>query len=143
MGDYDNIRVVGEWCRCSEGHDLRGELLQTKDLGCTMGDWIIDDHLHGEPGQWGDPVEQPVTGTLSAYTFCRECPAFVQLGTWNILSPWVEFELELDAGRLIAARRISEPSAEWIASERAAGSLGPMTEAQAIAESNARRASEP
>jgi hypothetical protein len=31
---------------------------------------------------------------------------------------------------------------EWIASERAAGSLGPMTEAQAIAEANARRASE-
>jgi hypothetical protein len=139
MGLYDTITVSGEWCRCSEGHDLRGEPLQTKDLGSTMGDWLVAEELSGEPGPYGVPVTQPVTGTLSAYTFCRDCPAFLQLETWNILQAWVEFELNLDAGRLNSVYRISQDSAEWIASERAEGSIGPMPQEQAIEECKVRR----
>ncbi|AKV00175.1 hypothetical protein AKJ09_06838 [Labilithrix luteola] len=139
MGLYDQITVIGDWCRCSEGHDLRGEPLQTKDLGCTMGDWILAEDLRGEPGHHGDPVKMPLSGTLSAYTFCRECPSFLQRETWNVLSAWVEFEIDLDAGRLIAVWRISEPSADWIERERAAGSIGPMPLAQAVEECTARR----
>jgi hypothetical protein len=139
MGLYDHVIVTGEWCRCSEGHDLRGEPLQTYELGRTMGDWVLADELRGEPGGYGEPVSMPVSGTLLACTFCRECPAFLQLVNWEVLSAWVEFEIDLDAGRLIAARRISESSADWIETERARGSIGPMPIAQAIEERGARR----
>jgi hypothetical protein len=139
LGLYDDIIVTGEWCRCSEGHDLSGEVFQTKDLGSTMGRWSLAEDLRGEFGGWGDAVSMPLSGTIAIYTSCPVCPAFLDLGTWNVLMAWVEFEVDLDANRLVAVWRISQPSAEWIESERAAGSIGPMHFMQAIAECKARR----
>ncbi len=142
MGFFDCITVRGEWCCCSEGHDLRGAPLQTHDLGRTAGAWVLAEDLGGEFGVYGDPVSMPVTGTLAIYTECRECPTFLQLATWNVLQAWVEFEIDLDAGSFVAARRTSEPLATWIEKERIAGSIGPMPLAQAIKECVERRASE-
>src|SRR5262245_50167247 len=142
MGLYDLITVCADWCRCSEGHDLRSELLQTKDLGSTMGNWVLDEDLRGEFGAYGRAIDMPLTETITVYTFCPDCPTFVQLGTWNVMQVWVEFEVDLDAGRVTAVRRISEPSSEWVEAQRAAGSIGPMTLATAIEECKARRTSE-
>jgi hypothetical protein len=64
----------------------------------------------------------------------------LQLETWNVLMAWVEFEIDLDAARVITVRRVSETSAEWIEAERARGSIGPMTLDQAVEECRARRA---
>lgn len=140
MGNYDLIETTCEWCRCSEGHDLRPELLQTYDLGRTMGNWTLDDdELRGEPGTWGEPVDLPLTGMLSVYTFCRECPALLQPETWNVLQAWVEWEIDLEANRVVAVRRISETTAAWIERERAEGAIGPMPLAEALSECTARR----
>ena len=142
MGLYDLITVCADWCRCSEGHDLRSELLQTKGLGSTMGNWVLAEDLRGEFGAYGKAIDMPLTETITVYTFCPDCPAFVQLGTWNVMQAWVEFEVDLDACRVTAVRRISEPSSEWVEAQRAAGSIGPMTVATAIEECEARRTSE-
>lgn len=144
MGRYDYVAVHGDWCRCSEGHDLRGEVLQTKDLGSTFGNWELGDELTGEPGgwSWGEPVELPFSGELCVYTFCRACPAFLQRVTWNVLKIWVEFQVDLEAGRVVRVWRISDPSADQFEEMRREGALGPMTLDEAVAECGARRAAE-
>jgi hypothetical protein len=139
MGLYDHVRVSSDWCQCSEGHDLRDESFQTKDLGESFGNWTLDQHLVGKSGGWGETIDTPVTGTIEIYTSCPHCPAFVQDKTWNVLQAWVEFEVKLSASRVISVRRLSEPTATWLSGEQAAGSEGPMSLERALEICNERR----
>jgi hypothetical protein len=113
-------------------------MLQTKDLGCTMGNWELGDELRGAPGRWGDPVPMPYSGILDIYTFCPACPAYLQPETWNVLEAWVQYEVELEDSRVVRVRRVSESFAEWTERMRSLGSVGPMSIEEAIEECRAR-----
>lgn len=141
MGLYDCLTCNDPRFVCSEGHHLGAEEFQTKDLGCTMGHGEIDatGTFSFLPGGWGDAE---VGTTINIYTSCRQCPAFVQAGTGNLIEMWVEFAVDLVApaalnsaaheGRIapgsdplnartrfgalvVDVRRTSQPTAEQIA----------------------------
>lgn len=101
MGLFDTVSVNDARFACTEGHGL--DTFQTKDLGATGGDVrITGDLLEFEPaGNAPDhegraPLLQLVP-SITIYTTCRECPAYVDDGTWNVIARWVELEIELGA----------------------------------------------
>ena len=114
MGLFDRLECVGPEFVCSEGHDLSGEEFQTKGLGCTMGGGLI---THGKlrfcDGGCGDEDREV---PLEIYCTCRKCPAFVQFGTGNEISCGVEFEVMLDGDRVVSVKRVSQDTADWLAS---------------------------
>lgn len=147
MGLYDDLTCEDPRFVCSEGHSLASAEFQTKDLGCTMGHATID--ASGEffyrPGEWGDPE---VGTMIEIYTDCRQCPAFVQADTGNLIDVWVQFDIELAdlaeksnpdvyTGRVVSVARVSEPTAEWLATTPLKpymqGCAGPMPWAEAQA----------
>lgn len=106
MGLFDYVTVRDPRFVCSRGHDLSAEEFQSKDFGCTMGRVLIEDGLlsshavyFGEPGADGSKVE--------VYCTCRQCPAFVQFGTGNLVGCDVTFEVELDGDAVKAISRTS------------------------------------
>ena len=135
MGFYDTVHVTSPLFVCSEGHDMRGEQFQTKDLGETMGHATIGTKLELDLGDWNAPVASLFTGTIDIYTSCRQCPAFVQAKTWNVLDAWVEFEVTIAADVVTNVWRRSPSTAEWIASKPTtpymADAYGPMPHAEA------------
>ncbi len=135
MGLFDEVLCDDPRICCSEGHDLRLELLQTKDLGESMGRWTIyEGKLDGEGGGYGS-VERPFLGRIRIYTSCRQCPAFVQAGTSNLCDCPVAFSVEFIDDHVRDIRRVSPSTAEWLKSEPAetwmVGCLGPMPWAEA------------
>ncbi len=135
MGCFDYVEVDREEFKCSEGHVLEGAEFQTKDLGCTMGHWIIGETLTGEDGGWGEDTPRPFTGTVDIYASCEECPAFIQAKTFNLCDHWVEFRVEIVEDIVRKVTRTSPPTSEWIETEPKekwmAGCLGPMPHAEA------------
>ena len=132
MGDFDVIIIRDPRFVCSEGHHVGDESLQTKDLGCTMGDAeIVGGKLVYRPGNWGEPLETPVRVCLQAYCVCRRCPAFVQPGTFNLVGTWVEFEVDVVDDVVRSVTRVSESTAEFLENEprldHMQGCLGPMS----------------
>ena len=131
MGLYDTLTVSNEAFKCSEGHDLSDAEYQTKDLGRTMGYWHISDVLTGEPGEYGDPLPKPVSGVLEIYCTCKECPAFVQAGTGNLVDCGVTFAVEVHRDKVTRIERQGMTTKEWLAYERAQtwmqGCEGPMS----------------
>lgn len=130
MGLFDRVQVAGEAFRCSEGHDLSGQEFQTKDLGCTMGHWLIADRFSGEDGGFGDPPEHPFSGSVEIYAECSMCPAFVQAGTFNLCPCVVEFMVKVVGDEVQEVRRTSPdtgaqveayPKEKWMK-----GCLGPI-----------------
>jgi hypothetical protein len=133
MGLFDYVHVHDARFVCSEGHDLRGEEFQTKDLGCTMGDSAIgaDGVLDFRDGGYGDPPKMPLNETIATYCTCRKCPAFVQDGTSNLIAMGVDFEVKFEGGRAVSVTRVGATTAEWLAKTPGetwmVGCLGPMT----------------
>lgn len=139
MGLFDELLCDDPRIACSEGHDLRRELFQTKDLGESMGMWrIAAGRLTGSYGGYGDPPRRPMLGRVRIYTTCRRCPAFVQAGTANLCDCPVEFEIEFVDDMVREIKRVSESTAEWLIREPKnlwmQGCVGPMSwdEAQAL-----------
>lgn len=136
MGLYDSVRLRGPKFVCSEGHDLSAEEFQTKDLGQTMGEWEIGERLVGEFGDYRrDAPSLPFSGQLDAYASCRQCPAFVQPVTGNMLDCWVEFRLSIVNNSVVAVERISPSTAKWLESddEYMRKAFGPMSTEEAEA----------
>ena len=151
MGLFDRLTCADQRFVCSEGHHLGHAEFQTKDLGCTMGHATIDEAgaFVYQPGGWGDP--DPVLGmapwpTIAIYCDCRQCPAFVQPGTGNLIDMWVQFDVKLAdlavkdnpdvyTGRVVSVLRTSEPTALWLSTEPLKpymkGCAGPMPWAEA------------
>ncbi len=115
MGLFDYVSVNDPRFVCSEGHDMRGEQFQTKDLGCTMGDASIGASLIVRDGGWGDTLPQPFTGEIEIYTDCPMCPAFVQAETFNVHPVGVEFTVVVECDAVVRITRTSPTSAEQIA----------------------------
>ena len=132
MGLFDRVVVPDPRMVCSEGHSLSDYEFQTYDLGRTNGDAeITDGRLSFQDGGNGHPVTMPFTGRLNVYTDCEQCPAFVQAETMNLCMAWVEFEIDLQDGVVTSIRRVSQPTAEWLAEVPSLphmhGALGPMS----------------
>ena len=139
MGDFDMVECVDPRFVCSEGHRPDGHF-QTKDLGQTRGGWqIVDGRLTGEFGGQGEPVARPISGRLTIYTDCHECPAFIQGGTNNVITCWVEFEVEVVDDEVRSVTRVSPSTAEYLEQtpqepwmKWTAGGEGPMSFKTAI-----------
>ena len=131
MGLYDDVSCYREDCKCSEGHDLSGSDFQTKDLGCGMGAFVIEETLTGTPGDYGDEIKRPFLGRVSFYTTCKECPAFVQARTYNLVGMWVTFEAEIVYDKVVTFTRISPDTKDWLVNEPQQpfmdGCFGPMS----------------
>lgn len=125
MGLFDTVYVADYRFRCSEGHWLGAEEFQTKDLGEGMETYVIgDDRI--------DPLPDYVWGTrvVRIYCACRQCPAFVQSDTFNVVDCWVEFDVTFDDGKLVDVKLTSMPTADWLKAQPTEkfmkGCLGPM-----------------
>lgn len=131
MGLFEWVFVDDERFVCSERHALSGSEFQSKDFGCRMGYVNID---HGvmtlTDGGCSLGTPEPDAPTVLVYTSCRQCPAFVQRGTGNLVDCSVEFELILEGSAVMGVKRTSLPTAEWLATEPTnewmAGCEGPM-----------------
>lgn len=116
MGLFDYVSCDHPAFVCSDGHDLRREEFQTKDLGCTMGGASIGEtHIDIRDGGYGDPVALPFSGTIEVYADCPRCPAFVQDETFNLHPVGVAFDVVVVADRIVSVARTSKSSAEQIA----------------------------
>lgn len=121
MGDFDTVTVRGAPYVCAAGHDMTGDTLQTKDLGCTVGHVEIGDvgsRVMMRPGSWSEPLLPGFTGTIQVYMECRQCPALVHLPTGNVLQMWFEVEIEIVDDIVQRIARISTPNDEQIADYR-------------------------
>ncbi len=113
MGLFDYAHAVGPEFVCDQGHPIVE--MQTKDLGSTMGGLVIEDNRATfRDGGWGDPPAQPLSLTISVYGSCDQCPAFVQAKSHNMVDLWVEFDVEVDAGRVVSVTRVSETLDEFL-----------------------------
>lgn len=136
MGLYDYVKCDDPRFICSEGHDLCHEQFQTKDLGCTMGEsTICDGRLTIDDGGWGESPTMPFSGVIELYCDCKQCPAFVQDGTFNLISTWVEFSATVEADLVTEVKRTSISTAEFVKSEplkpHMRGCAGPMSYTEA------------
>ncbi|MBI4517156.1 MAG: hypothetical protein HY699_15225 [Deltaproteobacteria bacterium] len=125
MGMYDTIRFHGDdapWC--AAGHVLRS--LQTKDLECTMAEYVVhrarlyrpaerdDETVHLAEGdklvlsarRIADPVA--LTAEVTAYAFCDQCQPVLYLRDRESLwgdyvderRPWCEWRFVFVGGAL-------------------------------------------
>lgn len=115
MGLFDYVHCDRPEFVCSEGHDLRDEEFQTKDLGETMGSASIGNTITIYDGGYGDTQPSPFSGTIEIYATCRRCPAFVQAETFNTHPVSVEFAVEIRDDKVMSVVRTSKSSAEQIA----------------------------
>lgn len=115
MGLFDYVSCDHPAFVCSEGHDLRDEEFQTKDLGCTMGSASIGNGIDIRDGGWGETQPRPFTGTIEVYTDCKKCPAFVQNETFNMHPVSVEFDVQIVADDVVSIKRTSAATAEQLA----------------------------
>jgi len=134
MGLFDYVRASGPQFVCDQGHAVCD--FQTKDLGCTLGEAVIeDDRLTFRDGGHGDGPNGPVTATIDIYGDCTECPAFVQARTLNLCAQCVEFRVTVEDGRVASVKRTSETLDEFLTREPnesyMRGCFGPMPYAEA------------
>jgi hypothetical protein len=115
MGLFDYVHFDRPEAICSEGHDLRDEEFQTKDLGETMGSASIGDGISIHDGGYGDTQSRPFSGTIEIYATCRKCPAFVQAETFNTHPVSVDLAVEIRDDKVVSVTRTSASSAEQIA----------------------------
>ncbi len=121
MGNFDTVTARGPAYVCADGHDMTNEILQTKDLGCTVGHAQIGDvgsKVTMTPGNWGEPLLPGFTGTIHVYTDCQRCPALIHLQTANVLDMWFEVEIEIVDDVVQRITRISEPTEAQIVAYR-------------------------
>lgn len=92
MGMFDYVRIDDDWCRCSEGHDLRDREFQTKDLDNDLETFVVKDgQLRGRP---------KFTGELFVYTTCPECH-----------DCWIEFQVDVADGQVTSTELVSPTTA--------------------------------
>lgn len=116
MGLFDNVTVRDPRFVCSNGHDLSGEEFQSKDFGCQMGQIAIEDgRISARAGFLGNPEAD--SDTVDIYGTCRQCPAFVQFGTGNLVGCDVSFEIKLDGDVIKAIVRTSPATNDWLRDE--------------------------
>ena len=142
MGMFDTIRFYGDDALlCAAGHPLRS--LQTKDLECTMANYVVHQaHLY-RPGtrsdetvqlgkdsrlllstqQTADPVA--LTAEVTAYTFCDRCRPVLFLRDHQSLwgdyvderRPWCEWRLVFVAGALERRETVRVETREMLADQ--------------------------
>jgi hypothetical protein len=131
VGLFDYVECDRPEFVCTEGHDLRGEEFQTKDLGETMGSAHIGDRLDLRDGGWGESMSRPFSGTIEVYANCRRCPAFVQAETFNTHPVGVMFDVEIADDVVVKVTRTGKTSAEQLAEaptlDYMPGCRGPMS----------------
>lgn len=115
MGLFDYVHCDHPVFVCSDGHDLRDEEFQTKDLGCTMGSASIGERISIHDGGYGDTQPAPFSGSIQIYADCHSCPAFVQDVTFNLHPVCVEFLVEISGDVVTKITRTSASSAEQVA----------------------------
>jgi hypothetical protein len=54
---------------------------------------------------------------VEVYCDCRQCPAFVQFGTGNLISCSVVFNVELDGNTVKSVTRTSPDTDDWVRDE--------------------------
>ena len=135
MGFFDYVHVSDDRFVCSEGHPLSGEEFQSKDFGCVMGSVGITDGVLSFHAGCIDEEPSPDSNEAEVYCDCKQCPAFVQDGTGNLVACWVEFRIKIEGNRVVSVERTSKPTAEWLTHEPAQDHMkdceGPMTYAEA------------
>lgn len=118
MGMFDWVHVDRDEFVCSEGHSLRNEEFQTKDFDCVLGHVYVGHTLTTSPGVMDAAID---LGTFQSYfdigCSCKQCPAFVQADTFNLVPAVVEFRIHFIASKILKIERISESTAEFIARE--------------------------
>jgi hypothetical protein len=116
MGLFDYVTVNDPCFVCSNGHDLSAEEFQSKDFGCTMGRVVIEnERVSSHDGYFGKPEAD--SKTVEIYCTCRQCPAFVQFGTGNLIGCDVTFEIELDGSAVKLVTRTSPATNDWLRDE--------------------------
>ena len=116
MGLFDYVTVNDPRFVCSNGHDLGAEEFQSKDFGCEMGRVLIENwHLSSHAVCLGTPEADG--SKVEVYCICRQCPAFVQFGTGNLVACEVAFEIELDGGVVKSIIRTSPATNDWLRDE--------------------------
>lgn len=130
---FDSVVMAGpkDALLCAAGHELRN--FQTKDLDCAMNTYYVFEGCVYEAARDGWSLRQepqylpgleglavisrgfaaPVglsVSKLDVYTSCEECLPVLFEGTPHAFSdqvheqrPWVEYELEVDRGRVVSS----------------------------------------
>lgn len=138
MGMFDYVHVDDPRIVCSEGHDMRELPFQTKGFSCTMGDVFVrpdpDGVVRVDIANYVNGNSYRLShGRFTAYTFCEQCPAFVGQVSGNVITVWVEFEIEVSDGAVSQIRRLSEATEDWLTSGKKTIEpiVGPMPRDQA------------
>lgn len=116
MGLFDYVTVSDPRFICSNGHDLSAEEFQSKDFGCKMGRVAIENgRISSHAGYFGEPEAD--SNKVEIYCTCRQCPAFVQFGTGNLIGCDVSFEIELDGAMIKSIVCTSPATNDWLRDE--------------------------
>ncbi len=128
--------------KCSDGHDLSTLDWHTNDLGCLLGDVIIDGPVLKYTALYKNEFPDKFTGTVQIGTECRFCPCLID-ADGAIVNVAVDYELVIVDNMIQSVRRVSDDTCDWLNDESAMpylkGGYGPMPLEEAVDKSFAIR----